>query len=395
MTMPDTACATHSLVLRRSSEYACVVTRIAIVGDFLPAGNIPAAEAADWRGLAKPLLPHFADVANTFANLECPIDVGDLPASPLNGIGEIVSAPGDVLEYLDALNCRSVGLANNHALDFGVEGARLTREALSRKHLIPLGAGRTLNGAPEVFVWRGPGNLRVGFWAAARATHHLATNKAAGVEPATRARATEALAAMRRQDATFCVALLHAGSLRTNRPAPEDVQLLRSLAASGFDLIAASHSHRIAGFESVAKAAQFAGQRPAYCFYGLGSIVSGYIASGLEREGLIVIVGFDSKGALAEISVRPVYIAPNGVGEVPAPEMSRAILSRVELLSEEISNGSYKRFFYKEISNGLIRLYVRDAHTAFRQSGLNGLMRKAARMRVRHVKKLLHRVLAT
>lgn len=379
----------NSLSLWRSTTAGCVVTRLAIVGDFLPTGNVPTTEGASWRDLVRPLSPHFDDVAITFANLECSIEPGGLPRRTLNGIGEIVSAPAGVLEYLDALNCRAAGLANNHSHDFGAQGATRTREALLRKGITPLGAGRMLKDLPEVFVWQGPGSLRIGFWAAAKAAHDLATHKSAGVEPATLARAKEALAAMRRQNAMFCIALLHAGSLRTNRPSPEDVQLLRAVSRCGYQIVAASHSHRAAGFEKVTTP----GQPDSYCFYGLGSILSGYVASPLEREGLVVVAGFDSEGAFAAISVRPIYIAANGCGKVPAPDMSRTILSRFALLSEEISNGSYKRLFYKEISNGLVRLYVRDARAAFRQSGVQGLTRKVSRLRLRHMKRLLHGVL--
>jgi hypothetical protein len=40
-------------------------------------------------------------------------------------------------------------------------------------------------------------------------------------------------------------------------------------------------------------------------------------------------------------------------------------------------------------------LYLRDARAALRQSGLRGLARKAARVRLCHLKRLMHRVFAT
>ncbi|HKQ85880.1 MAG TPA: CapA family protein [Candidatus Acidoferrales bacterium] len=281
--------------------------------------------------------------------------------------------------------------ARRHFADFGAAGVQRTREALLAYQFVPLGTARALRDLPEIFVWQGPGNLRVGFWAAAKASRELATRTTAGVEPATTRRAAKALARMADNGVTFSVALLHAGSLRTNRPSPEDVTLLRALARCGFDLVAAAHSHRIAGFESVPQN----GGKKSFCFYGLGSLVSGYIASEEEREGLVVIAGFDSAGNLAEIGVRPVFLPIGGFGEVPSAARADSIMDRFNMLSTEIRRGSYRSAFYRDVSVGLIDLYLRDAREALRESGVRGLVRKAARLRFCHVKRLVHRVFAT
>ena len=131
---------------------------------------------------------------------------------------------------------------------------------------------------------------------------------------------------------------------------------------------------------------------PAFCFYGLGSIASGYVASDIERDGLIVVAGLTSRGDLACIEVRPVILAASGFGEVPAPQTSDAILSRFRSLSSEIADGSSARLFYRDMSEGLVSLYLRDARAALRQSGLRGLARKARRMRMRHVKRLVRSI---
>jgi hypothetical protein len=255
--------------------------------------------------------------------------------------------------------------------------------------MVALGAGRDLCGEPEVTVWQGPEGVRVGFWAAARATSDPATRHSAGVEPATVARGLAALNHFRRQGAPFCIALLHAGCLRTNYPDPEDVELMDRLAEMGFDIVAASHSHRIGG----AKIVQSEDDRQAFCFYGLGSLVSGYVASPAEREGLIVVAALDREGALVQIEVRPVLLGDSGFGEIPSPPMRHAILDRFTRISAAIADGSYERAFYRDMSNGLLRLYVRDAALAFRQFGMRGLARKAARVRMRHMKRLVHAVI--
>jgi len=325
-----------------------------------------------------------------FANLETTLGSEHLTSRPLCGLGDIVSAPSDCLDYLDVIRARVVGLANNHSYDFGAEGLTQTRAAISAhgRGFTAIGAGRDLRSDPEVVIWQGSGAIRVGFWAAARATLDPATRDSAGVEPATAARALRALELMKADGATFCVALVHAGCLRTSYPDPEDVELMDRIAGLGFDVVAASHSHRISG----AKLIGGAQDAKAFCFYGLGSLVSGFAAHLEEREGLVVVASLDSNGILAQLEVRPVLLAESGFGEIPAPIANCAILDRFRRISREIEDGSFEPAFYREVCNGVFRLYVRDARRAFEQLGVRGLARKMSRLRMRHVKRLVHRV---
>jgi len=371
-----------------SESPASIAARIAIAGDFLPAGRLSIGASANWSGLAAPLAPLFEDVAATFLNLECALDTHGLCARALNGLGDIVSAPESSLDYLAAIHARAVGIANNHAFDFGDSGVRRTREAITRRGFAPLGAGFTLQSPPEAFLWHGPGEIRVGFWAAAKATHDPAIRARPGVEPASLDRAFQAAEQLLARGARFRVALVHAGCLRTNRPDPEDVRLLDSIARAGFDIVAASHSHRISGGVQMDRA--FA--HPAFVFHGLGSVASGFIASPLEREGLVVVAGLDASGALAGIELRPAWINDSGFGEAPATGRAAEILQRFDALSAEIYDDSYERLFYQDVSAGLVSLHFRDVRSAYRQSGIRGLARKAARLRMRHVRRLVHKV---
>jgi hypothetical protein len=377
-----------SFTLWESPHAREIVARLAIAGDFLPAGKLNLPADGNWRGVAQSLAPHYEDVAISCVNLESILDAHDLAARPLCGLGNIVSAPSVCLNYLEAIRAQFVGIANNHAYDFGSGGIARTREAISQRGMTPLGAGYDLLAEPEVAIWQGPGPIRVGFWAAARATSDPATRDKAGVEPATAARALRALNLIKHLGPTVCIALLHSGCLRTSYPDPEDLRLIDHIAELGFDVVAASHSHRISG----AKHVRARNGRDSFCFYGLGSVVSGYVAHPSEREGLIVIVGIDFEGRLSQIEVRPVLIAENGFGEIPSQADSQTILQRFSHISAEIEDGSYERAFYRDVSNGLVRLYLRDARRAFQQLGMRGLARKASRVRIRHMKRLVHKV---
>ena len=362
-----------------------IAARIAIAGDFLPAGAL-ARPTGGWREAARALAPHFSDVDFAIVNLECALDAEGLAPRPLAGLGIIVSAPSAALDYLTEVRARAIGLANNHSYDFGSVGVKHTLRALSARNLVPLGAGSTLCNAPGTFVWHGPANIRVGFWAAATASRDLATRTREGVEPATLLRASQAHEALEAAGANFSIALLHSGCIRTNRPDPTDASLIDEIAKCGFAIVAASHSHRISGAQSFA----LRPGSPSLCFYGLGSIVSGYIASPLEREGLIVVAGFHADGRLARVEIRPVLIGESGFGAVPSREAGQEILDRFDRFSSEIADGSARRLFYQDLWPRLTRLYLRDVSAAFRASGLRGLMRKVGRLRMRHVRRVVH-----
>jgi hypothetical protein len=377
----------QNLVLWDSGEGEEIATRIAIAGDFLPAGNLAFPAGVGWSQMAAHVAAYFKDVATTFLNLECAVPDGTLAPRPLTGIGQTVRAHPESLEYLRPIHAQAVGIANNHSYDFSDAGVAQTREAISTHGMIPLGAGRSARESSEVYVWQGPNELRVGFWAAAKATHDIATDDVPGVEPATPKRALEAVQEMKHRGATFCVALLHVGVLRTNRPDPEDVRLIDSLGKSGFHVVACSHSHRLGGYKRIERVQDF----PSFSFYGLGSLVSGYIASPLEREGLIAVAGFNRNGKFTRMEICPVFLDESGFASIPDNAMSHTIVERFQKLSEEIADGSYEEMFYRDLSPGLFRLYLRDVRAALRHRGVRGLAIKMSRIRLRHVRRLVHK----
>ena len=101
--------APHTHVLWHASDAQSVAARIAIAGDFLPAGNLQFPTPSGWRKMAQRLSAQFDDVDASFINLECALDASHLTARPLNGLGEIVTAPSSSLDYLETIRCRAIG----------------------------------------------------------------------------------------------------------------------------------------------------------------------------------------------------------------------------------------------------------------------------------------------
>lgn len=360
--------------------------RIAITGDFLPASGLQLPAGRNWTDIGSDLASYFSNVDAAILNLECPLGLGTGKPRLKLGMGDTFSASPDVLEFPAALGIKIIGLANNHLFDYGQDGATETRQRILQQNMVPIGIGKTLSDLPDVYVANTSTGLRIGFWAAARHLVDLASRTTPGIEPATRKRAEAAFRELRSRGASCTIAFLHAGLEGTNRPDPDDVALIDDLARIGFDVVTACHSHRISGYKCVPRHRA----RPAYCFYGLGSITSGVLYSDLEREGLIVVVGLDGSGGVVEVGVQPVYLEGTGFGKVPGADGARIILDRFLRISEEIAQGTYRPKFYRDVRVDLFRRQLRDFQVAIQNGGIRGLASKLARIRVRHLNRVFH-----
>lgn len=378
-----------SLVLWESAPGKTSLCKVAVAGDFLPGGDLTIPEGCTWQTMADGIAGYFQDVTVSIANLEGPLEVAGIPPRPKAGAGQNLCAPEVALDYLQAVRVTVLGLANNHIYDFGRAGMEKTRKAILSRGMTPLGCGRTLQDAPEVFVWPGHAKAKVGFWAASVIDADRASSNTEGVESATMERARLALKIMKDEGATCCIALLHAGLERTNRPDPEDVEFMDSLAAEGFDVIAGCHSHRISGYKAVRRP----DGNPAFCFHGLGSLTSGIIYSPLEREGVIVVAGLSGQGIINRVEVRPVHLSGCGWGCLPSAPEAEIILERFKGLSREIADGSYRKLFYQDMGEGLVNRQFRDTWIAYRRAGVRGVATKIGRLRMRHVRRLVHKLM--
>lgn len=375
-----------SLTVWESREAQAPAATIALVGDFLPAFGLAVPTGQTWSSMGEALSPYFNDVALTFINLECPVNADDLPPQPKAGTGANLRGPAEALDYLTEIHAQVVGIANNHMVDYGSQGVTRTRQALTQQRMIPLGSGQTLSDAPEIHIWQGPDDIRVGFWAAAKVTNQPATQSRDGTEPATLARARQALGLLRQQGATVTIALLHAGHEHTNYPEPDDVAYMSALASEGFDVVAACHSHRVSGYQAI----QHEDGSTAFCFYGLGQLSSGCMYSPLEQEGLVARIGLNQAGQLARVEVVPIHLSGVGWGAIPSPEKAEAILQRCTTVTADIADGSYREKFYADISDGLLTHQLKDFTVAFGQGGFAGVFSKLGRLRLKHLRRLWH-----
>ena len=366
------------------------VCRFGIAGDFLPAAGLALAPSESWSERAGFIRPLFQGLEFSIANLECPINVGGIAPRVKASLGDTFSADAEGLGYLSSLRVYVVGLANNHLYDYGRSGASKTLETV-RKEFSPCGFGHRLDEPPDVHIRDMASGVRVGIWAAARNLPDVATRTSVGIEPATLDRAAQALAQMAESKVHCHVAFLHAGAEGTNYPDPEDAQFIDELGEMGFDVVATCHSHRISGYKTL----RGKSGRLAHCFYGLGSLASGVLYSPLEHEGILAAISLDSRGNICQVEARPIYLDSRGWGKVPSAHENDVVTDRFQKVSDAIEDGSYRQAFYREVSRDLMGTQWRDVRIAFQRAGLRGLVRKLARMRPAHVRRLYHKSLTS
>ncbi len=199
---------------------------------------------------AAPLLSG-ADIR--FANLELPLTERGRPATK----DYVFRAPPSVSEALTGAGFTVLNLANNHVLDYGIEGLLDTVTTLDRAGIAHAGAGRTAAEAhaPVVFNVNGlrvallgyvntPNDGRSGWVAENMRAGPNSPGVAWGTPEAVRRDVAEA-----RAGADLVIVSIHAGSEYT--AAPNAVQRTLAYAAvdAGAALVLGAHPHVLQGIE--------------------------------------------------------------------------------------------------------------------------------------------------
>jgi capsule synthesis protein PGA_cap len=180
-------------------------------------------------------------------NLECCISLRGRPTSLIEGKPFFFRAPPAAIEALKAMNIRAVGLANNHALDFGEEALADTLDLLRRAGIATAGAGLGSDAARSAAVVSAHG-VRVGLIAVTDdPVEYAAAPERWGVALANMRdeppswlleRVTEA-----RERCDVLIVFPHWGPNMSARPARWQRRAASSLRAAGADLVAGHSAH--------------------------------------------------------------------------------------------------------------------------------------------------------
>lgn len=219
-----------------------------------------------------------------------------------------------------------VSLANNHVLDYGLEGLTSTMRALDEHGIQHLGAGASEAAARRSVVVTVKG-LRLGFYAAVQrydvyADWLYAEGESGGCNRLRAQAAQEDFAALNEQ-ADVRIALAHWG--RTYLPvAPGQVRWAARLTAAGADLVVGHHPH-------IAQPAVLVGGRPVLYSLGNGPFGTkgGFERFSLDGYGLLALAEFSECGRLASLELHAIDVDNARVACQPVPltgETARTVL---------------------------------------------------------------------
>lgn len=260
------------------------------VGDVM-LGRDVAHEAAPLAAVA----PWLRAAGLTVGNLECVVGEEGLPRpgpyrlrAPLAAVATLRSAGFDLL-----------GLANNHALDYGPSGLAETASRLQRAGIDYVGAGPNAAAARQAVI-REAGGLRLAFLAFNSVPDPDDKPGDGGWTPS-RWDQVEALAAIAasRAEADAVIVSMHWGYEYELRPDPAQRDAARALLDAGADLVIGHHPHVVQGTEALGGG---------FVAYSLGNLVFDQ-QQGETREGL-ALRAFIDEGGLRAVQALPLWAGP-------------------------------------------------------------------------------------
>jgi hypothetical protein len=158
-----------------------------------------------------------------------------------------------------------VCLANNHILDYGLDGLEDTLGVLRREGVPYFGAGHNHESCNNPAHVECSGfNVALLGYACKSTSPVLASDDRPGVLPIELDQINQAMQRARKAGAQRIVVCLHWGAEEVYLPKPADVRIARALIDAGADLIIGHHAHRIQPWEKYGRKA---------LIYGLGNCI--------------------------------------------------------------------------------------------------------------------------
>lgn len=165
-------------------------------------------------------------------------------------------AKPETVEYLKVLGTDIVGLANNHAYDYGEEALLDTFDTLDGAGIPYVGAGHNIEEAAAPYYIEEKG-VKIGFACATQIERSTppdtkeATADSAGVLRTLDPARFVATIQEAKENSDFVVVFVHWGSENVNDAEEAQRELARAYAGAGADLIIGAHPHVLQGFEYV------------------------------------------------------------------------------------------------------------------------------------------------
>lgn len=295
---------------------------LSFVGDLLVAEYVSAiTEREGYDYLYKEALLYLSEPDLTAGNLEFPITKR---GTPVVGTPYVYKGSPDVLPSMYNAGFDVMSLANNHALDQGVEGMLDTMSYLDEAGISHMGAGSndTEAFAPVIKEVRGIKVAYIGLSRVVPFPSWKADKYNAGLAESYDTTRANAAIAKAKEQADIVVVMVHWGKERVDKLEPYQTDFGKQYIDAGADLVIGSHPHVLQGFE------MYKGK---WIAYSLGNFIfTSYPKETAGETG--VLDALCTKSGDCELTFHPMFT----VNAQPTPlegDAAKTLLDRLSSIS--------------------------------------------------------------
>ncbi len=312
--------------------------------------------------------PKLPDNDFCVANLECCITEKE---DPIKKDGPSLKVSPEQADVLKGLGVNLVGLANNHVLDYGLDGLKDTIEILEKNKILYAG-----NSAMTSSIIENINGVRCGFYFISEHQYNYFEKEGVGVNLLELDRCFNDVKELKvNSDVVFV--MFHGGKEYYEYPTPRQQDVCRKFVDSGADVVICQHSHCV-GCEEKYKESTI--------LYGQGNFVFPYRDNKHFKSGLLTEALIEEDGSVTLNYIPTVHEKPGVVEIAPKDKVNNILNSfydRTNKLSKESSEAIYDLyvekfgfdFLYKLFNKG--KLYVRlDTSRFFKNRMMKKYIRK-------------------
>lgn len=241
--------------------------KITIAGDYCPGEKTSLAiESEQYTSILGEIKDVISKVDYSIVNLECP--VAHTSYSPIDKCGPNLKCSEKSIEALKWTGFNCVTLANNHFLDYGVEGVKDTIITCNKNSLDYVGGGINAKEASKT-LYKKIGDDILAIINCCEHEFSIATEKHAGSNPLNTINQYYAITEAKKK-ADFVLIIIHGGVEHFWLPTVRMKELYRFFIDVGADAVVNHHQHCYSGYEVYHEKPIFYGLGN-FCFDGIGS----------------------------------------------------------------------------------------------------------------------------
>ncbi len=198
---------------------------------------------------------------------------------PIDKSGPSIKTSTKSIKGLLPLGLSAVSLANNHSLDYGVDGLKKTVNVFDEYGIPSFGYGETQSEAKRPFIQEING-IKIGIYACAETEFTIVSEHRAGVNPFDELEICDDISDLR-EKVDYLIVLYHGMKEQYRYPAPYVRKRCRKLVDKGADLVLCQHSHCIGCMEEY---------KDGTILYGQGDFMFCRAYNEFRANGLLVSV---------------------------------------------------------------------------------------------------------